>query len=107
AGLFCVLPAQAQSARTASRTRKQSAAPIGTPANAQIALPAPALATYPPNELGRIPILEYHSIGGPPEFPNGPLYDVQGLNISPDIFRRQLKLMHSAGWYPINMRAAL
>ncbi len=61
----------------------------------------------PPNELGRIPILEYHAIGGPAEFANGPRYDIHGLNIAPDTFRRQLALMYAAGWYPINMRDAL
>ncbi len=58
-----------------------------------------------PNELGRIPILMYHAIGAPAT--RGARYDRQGLNIRPETFRNQLKLMYDAGWYPINMRDAL
>jgi hypothetical protein len=105
--LLCASLGRVQAAKAASQAAKRPSKPLGTPAHAQVALPAPALATYQPNELGRIPILEYHAIGGPPEFPNGPLYDSQGLNIAPDTFRRQLKLMYAAGWFPINMRDAL
>lgn len=61
----------------------------------------------PPNELGKIPILMYHSIGGEPEFANGPRYDIHGLNIAPDTFRNQLQLMYDASWYPVNMRDVL
>jgi peptidoglycan/xylan/chitin deacetylase (PgdA/CDA1 family) len=62
---------------------------------------------YSPNEVGMIPILEYHSIGGEAELAGGPLYDARGLNISPATFRAQLRRMYDAGWYPINMRDAL
>lgn len=49
----------------------------------------------------------YHSIGGEAEFAGGPLYDKHGLNIAPATFRRQLRQMYDAGWYPINMSEAL
>ena len=61
----------------------------------------------PANELGRIPILMYHSIGGEVEFAGGPLYDIHGLNIAPATLRRQLQGMYDAGWYPVNMRDLL
>jgi peptidoglycan/xylan/chitin deacetylase (PgdA/CDA1 family) len=64
-------------------------------------------APYPPNEVGLIPILEYHAIGGEPEFAGGPRYDNKGLNIAPATFREHLRLMYAAGWYPVNMRDAL
>ncbi len=60
-----------------------------------------------PNELGLISILMYHSIGGPPEFADGPRYDIHGLNIAPETFRAQLQGMYDAGWYPVNMRDIL
>ncbi len=54
-----------------------------------------------PNELGRFPILMYHSVG------DRGGYDRHGLNISPETFRRHLKMLHEAGFYPVNMRDAL
>lgn len=69
---------------------------------------APAApAGRPPNELGLIPILMYHSVGGDAEFAGGPRYDKHGLNIAPETFRRQLQQMYSAGWFPVNMRDVL
>ena len=68
---------------------------------------AHAQSTRPANELGRIPILMYHSIGGEAEFAGGPLYDIHGLNIAPITLRRQLQSMYEAGWYPVNMRDLL
>ena len=59
------------------------------------------------NELGLIPILMYHSVGGEAEFAGGPLYDKHGLNIAPQTLRTQLEKMYQAGWYPVNMRDAL
>ena len=61
----------------------------------------------PPNELGLIPILMYHAVGGEPEFAGGPRYDKHGLNIAPKTLRRQLQQMYEAGWYPVNMRDLL
>lgn len=60
-----------------------------------------------PNELGYIPILEYHSVGGESEFNDGVQYDKHGLNIAPETLKRQLELMYAAGWYPVNMRDIL
>ncbi len=57
-----------------------------------------------PNELGYIPIVEYHSIGGEPEFNDGIRYDRHGLNIAPETLKRHLEKMYAAGWYPVNMR---
>ena len=70
----------------------------------------PAFSAAPPrtpNELGLIPILMYHSVGGDAEFAGGPLYDKHGLNIAPQTFRMQLAQMYRAGWYPVNMRDIL
>lgn len=85
-----------------------AAAPLPAPP-ASTSVPAefipPALPTPPsdllavkPNELGRIPVVMYHDIGA-----RGP-YTKNGLNISPDTFRRQLNLMYEAGWVPVNLR---
>lgn len=53
------------------------------------------------NEVGRIPILMYHSVGE-----NGN-YDRHGLNIPPALFRKHLQLMYDNGLYPVNMRDVL
>ncbi len=60
-----------------------------------------------PNELGLIPILMYHSVGGDAEFAGGPRYDKHGLNIAPETLKRQLQQMYDAGWVPVNMRDML
>jgi peptidoglycan/xylan/chitin deacetylase (PgdA/CDA1 family) len=54
------------------------------------------------NELGRIPILMYHSIG---EYHTP--YDRHGLNITPATFRKQMELLHKNGFYPVNLRDLL
>jgi len=54
-----------------------------------------------PNEVGRVPILMYHSIGDRGKF------DALGLNIPAKTFRKHLELLHAAGCYPVNMRDAL
>ena len=51
-----------------------------------------------PNEIGRIPIVMYHSIGD-----RGKI-DSRGLNISPETFRKHLEMMVKANWYPMNVR---
>lgn len=51
-----------------------------------------------PNEIGRIPIVMYHSIGD-----RGKI-DSRGLNISSETFRKHLELMVKANWYPMNVR---
>ena len=51
-----------------------------------------------PNEIGRIPIIMYHSIGD-----RGKI-DSRGLNISAATFRKHLEMMVNARWYPMNVR---
>lgn len=51
------------------------------------------------NEVGRIPIIMYHSVDE-----RGVPYDRHGLNIHGETFRRHLNLMVKAGWYPMNAR---
>lgn len=54
-----------------------------------------------PNEMGRIPVLMYHSVG------DRGAYDKHGLNISPETFRKHMQLLHDNGFYPVNMRDVL
>ena len=60
-----------------------------------------------PNELGFIPVVMYHAIGGPAARRGKGPYDLAGLNISPQTFRRHLTMMRDAGWYPMNLRDIL
>jgi peptidoglycan/xylan/chitin deacetylase (PgdA/CDA1 family) len=81
------------------------AASTARPADIPPRRPAVAAALRPPtaNELGLVPIVMYHSVGersGSRRL----TYDRRGLNISPATFRKQLALMHRAGWYPVNLR---
>lgn len=60
-------------------------------------LPAGPTTNLPPNELGRIMVLEYHRTGSPEgEF-------VRTL----DNFRKDLKALHDAGYRPVTMRQVL
>ena len=81
--------------------------PAGIGSVRAAAAPASMAQDRGPNELGWIPIIMYHAVGGPPEFDPGPLYDIHGLNISPATFRHQIQLMYDAGWYPVNVRTIL
>lgn len=83
------------------------ALPVAPSASRPLQLPlSPVkLAALHADEMGRIPILMYHAINGP-SF-HGRRYDTNGLNIAPQTFRKQLKLMYAAHWYPINMRDVL
>ena len=49
------------------------------------------------NEIGRIPVVMYHSIDEP-----GTKYDAHGLNIHGQTFRKHLEMMAKAGWYPMS-----
>jgi peptidoglycan/xylan/chitin deacetylase (PgdA/CDA1 family) len=60
-----------------------------------------------PNEMGRIPILEYHSIGAEPEYEPGAQALRKGMMVRPATLRAQLHQMYAAGWYPVNMRDML
>jgi len=51
-----------------------------------------------PNELGRIPVIMYHSVDDTRPF------DSRGLNVSSATFRKHLCLLDKFGMYPINMR---
>lgn len=53
------------------------------------------------NELGRIPVLMYHSVG------ERGARDRHGLNISADTFRKHLQLLRQNNFYPVNMRDLL
>ena len=69
-------------------------AQAGQPANN---LPAGPTTNLPPNELGRIMVLEYHRTGSPEgEF-------VRTL----ENFRKDLKALHDAGYRPVTMRQVL
>jgi peptidoglycan/xylan/chitin deacetylase (PgdA/CDA1 family) len=54
-------------------------------------------ATVRPNELGRIPVIMYHEIGGKP-VRNDP-----ALVRTPDQFRQDLETLYAAGFLPVNM----
>ena len=68
--------------------------------------PATNIAAVHPNEVGLIPILMYHDVGGPANG-RGPRFDLHGWNIRPDTLRKQLELMYAANWRPVNMHDAL
>ncbi|HEX6913294.1 MAG TPA: hypothetical protein VF142_23010 [Longimicrobium sp.] len=69
-------------------------APAGQSANN---LPAGPTTDLPPNELGRIMVLEYHRTGSPEgEF-------VRTL----ENFRKDLKALHDAGYRPVTMRQVI
>lgn len=69
---------------------------------------APVLAAdKTPNEMGRIPVLMYHSVGDELYGKVGSLSRRLGLNVSAPLFRKHLELMRKAGWYPVNMRDVL
>ncbi|MBB6052751.1 polysaccharide deacetylase family protein [Armatimonas rosea] len=74
--------------------------PVAGVAHAQTpATPAVDGAKLKANEIGRIPIVMYHSIDEP-----GTKYDAHGLNIHGETFRKHLTMMAKAGWYPMNAR---
>lgn len=51
-----------------------------------------------PNELGRIPVIMYHSVD------NTRPFDSRGLNVSEATFRKHLLLLHQYGMFPVNLR---
>lgn len=60
--------------------------------------PSPEHILRRPNELGRIPVIMYHSVDD-----TRPI-DSRGLNISKATFRKHLAIFHKHGMYPVNMR---
>jgi peptidoglycan/xylan/chitin deacetylase (PgdA/CDA1 family) len=77
------------------------AAPLPTPSPAPVVPQRATLDGVPANEMGRIPILMYHSVG------ERGAYDKHGLNIPPSLFRKHLELFYKNGFYPINARDIL
>lgn len=53
-----------------------------------------AHAHRPPNELGRIPVLEYHLIGPEPS----------QWTVTPDALRSHLEMLYERGYRPVNLR---
>jgi peptidoglycan/xylan/chitin deacetylase (PgdA/CDA1 family) len=93
--------------RLTAHTKPIHAKP-GTQVISVTTLPEP-LAKVRPDELGRIPIVMYHAIGGAADRQarDPSRYDRHGMNISTATFRKQLTLMAAAGWYPVNVRDLL
>jgi peptidoglycan/xylan/chitin deacetylase (PgdA/CDA1 family) len=60
-----------------------------------------------PNEMGRIPIVMYHSIGEAMKGKVAILSARTGLNVPTATFHKQLDAMWRAGWYPMDMRDVL
>lgn len=77
------------------------AAPLPTPSPTPYVPQRDTLDGVPANEMGRIPILMYHSVG------ERGAYDKHGLNIPPSLFRKHLELFYKNGFYPINARDIL
>jgi peptidoglycan/xylan/chitin deacetylase (PgdA/CDA1 family) len=82
------------------------AATSATPAPEPSPTPRPAPVVESPeklgiNEVGRIPVLMYHSVGEKAK------YDRHGLNIPPALFRKHMQMLHDNGFYPMNMRDIL
>ena len=77
-------------ASSADSARRAPASPERNPA---VASPSSSAALLPPNELGRIPVFEYHLIGAK----NG-VYErtIEGL-------RRDLEVMYARGFRPVSM----
>ncbi len=88
------------SLRIADQRLVVSTAPVSGVARAQTpTVQRPDPAKLKANEIGRIPVVMYHSIDEP-----GTKYDAHGLNIRGETFRKHLEMMAKAGWYPMNAR---
>ncbi len=77
------------------------AAPPVKPKKVVPSPPAIDYAALRPNELGRIPVIMYHEIGGKP-YPRDP-----GLVRSVDSFKQDLELLYQAGFRPVNLGDAV
>jgi len=104
AATSCAAPHSARVSTVPARTLPARAAAVPVRV-LKTPLPPAKLAALHADEMGRIPILMYHAVGGP-SF-HGKKYDRNGLNISPETFRKHLALMYAAHWYPVNMRDVL
>ena len=76
--------------------------PIPLPLVVTPSKPTVNYAVLKPNEIGYTPVLMYHSTGDHTEY-HGHRFDLEGLNIRPESFRKQLQMMYEAGWYPVNL----
>jgi len=80
--------------------KKPTPSPSATPAVKVATGPTPPKIDYQtirPNELGRIPVVMYHEIGGKPD-PRDP-----ALNRTVADFRADLQTLYDAGFRPVNM----
>jgi peptidoglycan/xylan/chitin deacetylase (PgdA/CDA1 family) len=92
--------ATASTATPIRRTIKPTKPPAPSP-------DAPLSDGVRPNELGRIPILMYHSVGDPPLTGKLAPLNRLGLSISAALFRKHLEMLYRAGFYPVNLRDIL
>jgi hypothetical protein len=79
-----------------SNTTSQTTARLGAPAtvSAEPVKSAAVTSAGPPNEMGRIPILEYHLIGGPADGPyDRPL----------EKFKQDLEMLYARGYRPVSV----
>ena len=80
------------------RSRKEAAANTpGTPVANKPAAPNIDVAKIRPNELGRIPVIMYHEIGGKPVASDPAL--VRPI----EAFKKDVELMYAAGFRPVNL----
>ena len=97
--LLFAVPAcsQQDAASTSSRAGSDSAARTVTSAGDVAPRAIGPTTPLPPNELGRIPVLEYHLIGDKPS-----MWTVERTR-----FRQQLQLLYDRGYRPVNVRDVL
>ena len=60
-----------------------------------------------PNEMGRIPVLMYHSVGDPPLTGRLARFSHLGLSIPASLLRKHLEMLYASGFYPVNLRDIL
>lgn len=89
-------PGAAQTGETPAGQQPQ-VQPTETPAAAPAELTPEQLQQYQPNELGQIPILEYHQIGPNPE----------QFTRTPDQMRGDLQWLYDHGFYVVNLSDVL
>lgn len=94
-------PRESSAAYAASgRIPKQAPAATATPT---ASMPV-TKSELPANELGRIPILMYHSVGDPPLTGSLAKFNRLGLSIPASLLRKHLETLYAGGFYPVNVR---
>jgi len=90
------VPNTAQGAIAPGDSAGAAAAAAAAPPSddAVVTVPAAAAGDRAPNEVGRIPVLEYHLIGEGPE---------KHWKVSPARFRENLETLYARGYRPVNM----